>query len=239
MKKLVLIEDDPDLYALLRYNLEREGFRVSGAQHGAGAVDLCARERPDLILLDVMLPDCDGFDLCRLMRAKAQLAATPIIFLSARASETDRVIGLELGAVDYIVKPFFMREVIARIRVQFRVRREGPNLMRSAGIELDPRSCSVTQHGSEVFLTATEFRLLEFLMSRPGAIFSRRQLLDAVWGYDRTVTERTVDVYILRLRQKLASGDGDSSFIRCVRGFGYGFREDRAEMSHRPWRTQT
>ncbi len=115
MRKLVLVEDDLDLFTLLKYNLEKEGFRVAGAHRGAGVSELCLCERPDLVLLDVMLPDCDGFDVCKLLRANAQLAATPIIFITARASETDRVIGLELGAVDYIVKPFFMREVIARI----------------------------------------------------------------------------------------------------------------------------
>ncbi len=230
MKKLVLIEDDLDVYSLLKYNLEKEGLRVAGAQRGAGAVELCMRERPDLILLDVMLPDFDGFEICKLLRANALLAATPIIFLTARASETDRVIGLELGAVDYIVKPFFMREVIARIRVQLRPRHEAPALLRCAGIELDPHECTVRLNGSEVVLTATEFHLLEFLMRRPGAIFSRRQLLDAVWGYDRTVTERTVDVYILRLRQKLSAGDSGTPFIRSIRGFGYGFRQSEAEL---------
>lgn len=229
MKKLVLVEDDLDLFTLLKYNLEKEGFRVSGAHRGAGVSELCLRERPDLILLDVMLPDCDGFDVCKLLRANGQLAATPIIFLTARASETDRVIGLELGAVDYIVKPFFLREVIARIRVQLRPRSEAPTLMRCGEVELDPRECAVRVNGSEVVLTATEFRLLEFLMNRPGAVFSRRQLLDAVWGYDRAVTERTVDVYILRLRQKLG-GETGAPFIRSIRGFGYGFRQSEAEL---------
>lgn len=230
MKKLVLVEDDLDLFTLLKYNLEKEGFRVAGAHRGAGVVELCLRERPDLILLDVMLPDGDGFDVCKLLRASAQLAATPIIFLTARASETDRVIGLELGAVDYIVKPFFMREVIARIRVQLRPRAETPTLMRCGEVELDPRECAVRVSGSDVVLTATEFRLLEFLMSRPGAVFSRRQLLDAVWGYDRAVTERTVDVYILRLRQKLGEADAGAPFIRSIRGFGYSFRQSEAEL---------
>jgi DNA-binding response OmpR family regulator len=231
MKKLVLIEDDLDLFALLKYNLEKEGFQVAGSHRGTGAVELCLRERPDLILLDVMLPDCDGFEICKLLRANALLAATPIIFLTARVSETDRVIGLELGAVDYIVKPFYMREVIARIRVQLRPRREASPLLRSGGIELDPVECTVKLNGSEVVLTATEFRLLEFLMRRPGAIFSRRQLLDAVWGYDRSVTERTVDVYILRLRQKLAAGNSGTPLIRSIRSFGYGFRQSQEESS--------
>ena len=120
MKKILLIEDDVDLYALLKYNLEREGFPLVGANTGKGAVELCVRERPDLIILDIMLPDSDGLDICKRLRSHSELSATPIIFITARASETDRIVGLELGANDYIVKPFFVREVIARIKVQLR-----------------------------------------------------------------------------------------------------------------------
>src|SRR5687767_12587180 len=120
MKKIVLIEDDSDLFALLKYNLEKEGFALVGAQTGKGAIELCRRERPDLIILDIMLPDSDGLDICKGIRAQADLAHIPVIFLTARASETDRIVGLELGANDYIVKPFFVRELIARIKIQFR-----------------------------------------------------------------------------------------------------------------------
>lgn len=223
MKKIVLIEDDADLYALLKYNLEKEGFVMIGSQTGKGAIDLCRRERPDLIILDIMLPDSDGLDICKGIRQNPELAHIPVIFLTARASETDRIVGLELGANDYIVKPFFVRELIARIKIHFRGQSAPAKVLKSAGLELDKNSCRVRLDGEDVSLTATEFRLLEFLMSRPGVVFSREQLLDAVWGHDRAVTDRTVDVYILRLRQKIEAAANAPSFIRSVRGFGYSF----------------
>jgi len=148
-----------------------------------------------------------------------------VIFLTARASETDRIVGLELGANDYIVKPFFIRELIARIKIQFRGQTTPSRILKARGIELDRSSCRVHLHGKPLALTATEFRLLEFLMSRPGVVFSREQLLDAVWGHDRAVTDRTVDVYILRLRQKTESDPTSPALIRSVRGFGYSFNE--------------
>ena len=226
MKKIVLIEDDTDLYSLLKYNLEKEGFAMAGAQTGKGAIELCRRERPDLILLDIMLPDSDGLDICKGIRSHPDLAHIPVIFLTARASEADRIVGLELGANDYIVKPFFIRELIARIKTQFRGQATPPKLIRSGPIELDRSSCRVRLHGEEITLTATEFRLLEYLMSRPGVVFSREQLLDAVWGQDRAVTDRTVDVYVLRLRQKVESDPANPQMIRSVRGFGYSFNEE-------------
>jgi DNA-binding response OmpR family regulator len=225
MKKIVLIEDDSDLFALLKYNLEKEGFALAGAQTGKGAIELCKRERPDLIILDIMLPDSDGLDICKGIRADADLAHIPVIFLTARASETDRIVGLELGANDYIVKPFFVRELIARIKIQFRTQAAPVRLLKNSGIELDRTSCRVRLNGETLALTATEFRLLEFLMSRPGVVFSREQLLDAVWGHDRAVTDRTVDVYILRLRQKIEADPANPELIRSVRGFGYSFSE--------------
>jgi DNA-binding response OmpR family regulator len=225
MKKIVLIEDDADLYSLIQYNLEKEGFTMAGAQTGKGAIDLCRRERPDLIILDIMLPDSDGLEICRAIRNHSELAAVPVIFLTARASETDRIVGLELGANDYIVKPFFIRELIARIKIHFRGQPPATKILRSGELELDRARCRVHLNGTEVTLTATEFRLLEFLMSRPGVVFSREQLLDAVWGHDRAVTDRTVDVYILRLRQKIESAE-ESTFIRSVRGFGYSFNAE-------------
>jgi DNA-binding response OmpR family regulator len=225
MKKIVLIEDDADLYSLIQYNLEKEGFTMAGAQTGKGAVDLCRRERPDLIILDIMLPDSDGLEICRAIRNHSELAPVPVIFLTARASETDRIVGLELGANDYIVKPFFIRELIARIKIHFRGQPPVTKILRSGELELDRARCRVHLNGGEVTLTATEFRLLEFLMSRPGVVFSREQLLDAVWGHDRAVTDRTVDVYILRLRQKIEAAE-ESTFIRSVRGFGYSFNAE-------------
>jgi len=223
MRKIALVEDDADLFALVKYNLEKEGYAVVGAQTGRGVVELCRREKPDLILLDIMLPDSDGLDLCRSIRRHAELAHIPVIFLTARASETDRIVGLELGANDYIVKPFFVRELIARIKIQFRGQATGTRVLKAATLELDRSSCEARLDGALLTLTATEFRLLEFLMSRPGIVFSREQLLDAVWGHDRAVTDRTVDVYILRLRQKIEADPASPLRIRSVRGFGYSF----------------
>jgi DNA-binding response OmpR family regulator len=229
MKKIVLIEDDSDLFALVKYNLEKEGFAVAGSQTGKGALELCRRERPDLIILDIMLPDSDGLEICKALRNHAELVNVPIIFLTARVSETDRILGLELGANDYIVKPFFIRELIARIKNQFRTQVSPVRTVRAGSLELDRASCRVLSHGQEVALTATEFRLLEFLMSRPGVVYSREQLLDSVWGHDRAVTDRTVDVYILRLRQKIEPDAANPVFIRAVRGFGYSFNETTVE----------
>jgi DNA-binding response OmpR family regulator len=222
MKKIVLIEDDADLYNLVQYNLDKEGFRVIGSQTGKGALDLCRREHPDLVILDIMLPDSDGLEICKGIRSNSDLANTPVIFLTARASETDRIVGLELGANDYIVKPFFVRELIARVKIHFRGDKPVSKVLRSGDLELDRTRCYVRRGDEELTLTATEFRLLEFLMSRPGVVFSREQLLDAVWGHDRAVTDRTVDVYVLRLRQKIEQ-EGGPAFIRSVRGFGYSF----------------
>ena len=223
MKRIVLIEDDSDLFALLKYNLEKEGFSMTGAQTGRGALDLCRRVRPDLVLLDIMLPDSDGLDICKGIRNDPDLAQVPVIFLTARASETDRIVGLELGANDYIVKPFFVRELIARIKLQFRSQQAPSRVLKAGGIELDRASCQVRLNGNTLSLTATEFRLLDFLMSRTGVVFSRDQLLNAVWGQDRAITDRTVDVYILRLRQKIETDPANPCLIHSVRGFGYSF----------------
>jgi DNA-binding response OmpR family regulator len=227
MKKIVLIEDDADLYSLIQYNLEKEAFAMAGSQTGKGALELCRREKPDLVILDIMLPDSDGLEICRSIRSHPELSHIPVIFLTARAAETDRIVGLEMGANDYIVKPFFVRELIARIKIHFREQAPATKVLKIADLELDRTRCQVRRGGQEVSLTATEFRLLEFLMSRPGVVFNREQLLDAVWGHDRAVTDRTVDVYILRLRQKIESPDGPS-FLRSVRGFGYSFNAEAA-----------
>ena len=223
MRKIALIEDDADLFALVKYNLEKEGFAFVGSQTGRGVLDLFRREKPDLILLDIMLPDSDGLEICKGIRQHSELAHIPVIFLTARASETDRIVGLELGANDYIVKPFFVRELIARIKIQFRGQVNATRVLKAASLELDRSSCEAHLNGSLLTLTATEFRLLEFLMSRPGVVYSREQLLDAVWGHDRAVTDRTVDVYILRLRQKIETDPANPLLIRSVRGFGYSF----------------
>ncbi len=229
MKKILLIEDDTDLFSLLKYNLEKEGFSLTGLQTGKGALEFCRQVRPDLILLDIMLPDSDGLDVCKRIRQDPDLAATPLIFLTARASETDRIVGLELGANDYVVKPFFVRELIARIKLQFRNHGAPPasRVLQAGALELDVSSRQVRLEGQALALTATEFRLLEFLMRRPGVVFSREQLLNAVWGQDRAITDRAVDVYVLRLRQKIERDPAAPVLIHSVRGFGYTFEPRR------------
>jgi DNA-binding response OmpR family regulator len=228
MKKILLIEDVTDLFALLKNNLEKEGFSLTGSQTGKGALELCRQVRPDLILLDIMLPDSDGLDICKGIRKDPELAATPVIFLTARASETDRIVGLEIGANDYVVKPFFVRELIARIKLQFRNQAPPGRLIEAGGLELDVSSRQVRLNGTPLSLTATEFRLLEFLMSRPGVVFSREQLLNSVWGQERAITDRAVDVYVLRLRQKVEQDPAAPVLIHSVRGFGYTFEPRRA-----------
>jgi DNA-binding response OmpR family regulator len=239
MRKIALIEDDADLFALVKYNLEKDGFSVVGAQTGRGVIDLCRRERPDLILLDIMLPESDGLEVCKAIRQHPELAHLPIIFLTARASETDRIVGLELGADDYIVKPFFIRELLARVKIQFRGQSVASRVLKAATLEVDRSSCEVRLAGTLLTLTATEFRLLEFLMGRPGVVFSREQLLDAVWGHDRAVTDRTVDVYILRLRQKIEADPANPLLIRSVRGFGYSFSNNPQQPQEEPEQLRT
>src|SRR5436309_575516 len=231
MKKILLIEDDSDLFSLLKYNITKEGFSLTGSHTGKGALELCRQARPDLILLDIMLPDSDGLEICKAIRTDPDLAATPVIFLTARASETDRIVGLEIGANDYVVKPFFVRELIARIKLQFRNQSPPSRILEAGGLELDVTSRQVRLHGAPLSLTATEFRLLEFLMSRPGVVYSREQLLNSVWGQDRAITDRAVDVYVLRLRHKIEKDPASPSLIHSVRGFGYTFEPLRAVMS--------
>jgi DNA-binding response OmpR family regulator len=228
MRKIVVVEDDTDLFTLLQYNLRNEGFAVSGLQTGGGALALCRQVRPHLVVLDIMLPDCDGLEICKAIRKDAELGSTPIIFLTARGSETDRLVGLELGANDYLVKPFFMRELMARIKLQFRSHDSQAPVLEMGGVALNRSSCQVRVNGSLLSLTATEFRLLEYLMGRPGVVFSREQLLNAVWGQHRAITDRAVDVYVLRLRQKVEQDPANPSLIHSVRGFGYTIDDRRA-----------
>lgn len=226
MQRVALIEDDADLFALLKYTLEREGYSFLGLMTGKGALEFCRRERPDLLILDIALPYCDGLEICRQLRGSPDLASLPIVFLTARASETDRILGLEMGGNDYMVKPFSVRELLARIRVQLRSEPlAAGRLLRVDGLELDPSRCEVCLRGQRLKVTATEFRLLECLMSRPGLVLSRHQILDLVWGQDRAVTDRTIDVFVLRLRHKIEADPTRPAFIESIRGFGYRFRQ--------------
>jgi DNA-binding response OmpR family regulator len=231
MKTIVLVQNEPEVFSTLKSGFELEGFRVIGAETARQALELCQRQRPDMLILDVTLPDCDGFEACRMLQRNPQLMGIPFIFITARDSETDRLIGLELGARDYIVKPFYIREVIARIRAQLRVLPEANPILRAGTLEMDRRACQVTIGNRLVSLTATEFNLLEHLMRHPKIVFGRSQLLDAVWGHRRVVSERTVDVFMLRLRRKLGSNEGKCRFLHSVRGFGYQFDPDHAELS--------
>lgn len=223
--KIVLVEDDADLYNLLRYAFEQEGFEFSGAQTGRDAVDLCRRRQPDLIVLDVMLPGVDGFDICKQIRRDSRLRNTPIIFLTARNRESDRVRGLEIGGNDYVVKPFSVRELMMRVKVRLREAGVRGEMLSMGAITLDRDRREVAVHGKPVSLTATEFRLLERLISAPGRVFEREELLDAVWGPACNVTDRTVDVHVRRLRKKLEPDPSNPQFIHALRGFGYTLRE--------------
>ena len=223
MKPYVLVvEDEEALATLLDYNLDKEGFRVERAGDGEEGLLKVEEETPDLILLDWMLPKVSGVEVCRQLRAKPETRRTPILMLTARGEETDKVRGLDTGADDYVVKPFAMSELTARIRAL--LRRTRPELVEErleyADIVLDRGSRRVTRSGRNVHLGPTEFRLLDFLMQRPGRVFSRERLMDAVWGPNTYVELRTVDVHVGRLRKALRmSGAFDP--IRTVRSAGY------------------
>ena len=232
MKKVLFIEDDPDLYESVKCSLERVGFRIIGANRGCNAIELCAEEWPHLILLEFMLPDVSGLEICRLVRTHRVLAETPIIFIGAHASETDRVVALELGANDYIVKPFSIRELLLRIRVHLRPPAEFPSALLCGGsLELDQNRCRVMKNGTQVALTATEFRLLAFLMRHSPVVFSREQLLAEVWGDRRSTLARSVDVFIMHLRKKLEVDPMNPQLIRSARGFGYSFDPEECPMA--------
>ena len=223
-QKVAVIEDDQDLSLLLEYNLSRAGYEVQRLGALSGALERLEAARPDLILLDVMLPDGDGFDFCRQLRAHRGLRETPILFLTARSEEVDRVVGLELGGDDYITKPFSPRELLARVKAHLRrTQRATSGERKSAGpLVVDSGACQVFLHGREVPMTALEFRLLDFLLSNPGKVFTRSQLLRAIW-HDAHVASRTVDVHIRRLRERIEEAPDDPRWIRTVRGFGYRF----------------
>ena len=224
MPKIAVIEDDADLLALLRHRLEQAGYAVAARETGDGAVEFLRQNKPDMVLLDVMLPEQDGLDICRQIRADQSMKATPIIFLTARSSETDRVLGLELGGNDYLVKPFSVRELLARIKIHLREAPKKTDLITAGPIELNRMQFTVQINGKPVSLTATEFRLLEHLMSYPDQVFSRERLLDAVWGHGKDVMERTVDACIVRLRNKVELEPSNPRWIQSLRGVGYTFR---------------
>ena len=229
---ILIVEDEADLAELMRYNLEAEGFRVVTAESGDEAVERIRDGVPDLILLDWMLPSLSGIELCRRWRARDETARTPIIMITARGEEEERVRGLATGADDYVVKPFSMPELIARI--QALLRRSSPqlvtNVLKAGDLELDRQSHRVRRSGRDLHLGPTEYRLLEYLMRHPGRVYSREQLLDGVWGNDVYVDERTVDVHVGRLRKAINRGR-ETDPIRTVRGAGYAFDERFAALN--------
>ena len=229
---ILIVEDEADLSELMRYNLESEGFRVASAESGDEAVERIRDGVPDLILLDWMLPGLSGIELCRRWRAREETARTPIIMITARGEEEERVRGLATGADDYMVKPFSIPELLARINAL--LRRSSPQLvttvLKAGDLELDRTSHRVRRGGREIHLGPTEYRLLEYLMRHPGRVYSREQLLDGVWGNDVYVDERTVDVHVGRLRKAINRGRNPDP-IRTVRGAGYAFDEHFAAVS--------
>ena len=219
---VLVVEDEDALSALLQYNLDKEGHRVVVASDGEEALMLIDERQPDLIVLDWMLPKVSGIEVCRRLRAKAETKNLPVIMLTARGEESDRIRGLDTGADDYIVKPFSMSELAARVRAVLRRIRPGlaDDRIRHGDLVIDRVAHRVKRDGKEIHLGPTEFRLLDYLMQHPGRVFSREQLLDAVWGSDVYVEARTVDVHIGRLRKALNAG-ADADPIRTVRSAGY------------------
>jgi len=219
---ILIVEDEEPLTTLLRYNLEAEGYEVDAVSRGDEADTRLRETAPDLIVLDWMLPGLSGIELCRRLRTRPQTQSLPIIMLTARGEESDRIRGLDTGADDYIVKPFSMSELAARIRAVLRRIRPGlaEDRLHHGDIMVDRVAHRVRRADQEIHLGPTEFRLLDYLMQHPGRVFSREQLLDAVWGSDVYVEARTVDVHIGRLRKALNQG-GDDDPIRTVRSAGY------------------
>jgi len=227
MKKTILVVDDePDLLDLVAHHLEAAGFLVVKASRGLEGLEAAARTRPDAILLDLMLPDILGTEVLKRLRRTPATAGVPVVFLTARGEEMDRVVGFELGADDYVVKPFSPRELVLRVQALLRrgdAPKETPDpVLERAGIRLDRQRHQAVAAGASLDLTPLEFNLLACLMERPGRVLSRDQLLDRVWGADVFVTERTVDTHVKRLRSKLG---GAADRIETIRGVGYRFRE--------------
>ena len=224
--RILIVEDEDSLALLLRYNLEAAGYRVENAARGDEAELRIAEDPPDLIILDWMLPGVSGVELCRRIRARKSTERLPVIMLTARGEEADRVRGLSTGADDYVVKPFSVPELVARVSALMRRARPAQVASRlvAGDLELDRETHRVRRGGGELHLGPTEYRLLEFLMRSPGRVFSREQLLDGVWGRDAYVDERTVDVHVGRLRKALVGAEGADP-IRTVRGAGYAFDE--------------
>ena len=228
-KRVLIIEDDPDIVELLRYNLVKDGFQVEDCSNGEDGLRILNNESFDLLILDLMLPELSGLEVCREIRRDPELDHLPVIMLTARGEEMDKVIGLELGADDYVTKPFSIRELIARSKALLRratPKQEAKNtekLIEVEGLRIDPDLFVVSRESVVIELTAMEFRLLYYLASHPNRIFSRDQLLDAVWGSDHFVMQRSVDVYVSRLREKIETDPDRPTWLKTKRGIGYWF----------------
>lgn len=231
MTKVLVVDDEPNLLHSVAYSLRKEGYEVVTAGDGEEALGKARREAPDALVLDVMLPKIDGFEVCRRLRAESTL---PILMLTAKDSEIDRVVGLEIGADDYLTKPFSMRELIARVKAMLRrsaivqAQAPTPDVLRGDEIEVDLQRRRVICCGNEVALKPKEFDLLAFLIARPGKVFTRDVLLERVWGYNYPGVTRTVDAHVRSLREKLGDDADTPRWIETVRGVGYRFRESRA-----------
>jgi two-component system phosphate regulon response regulator PhoB len=225
-KEILVVDDEEDILALVQYNLTKDGFQVRTAMTGEDALRSARVQPPDLILLDLMLPGLDGFGVTRSLKADPRTAAVPIVFLSARGEEADIVAGLELGAEDYVTKPFSPRVLVARVKAVLRRKTEASpvdqTLIRMHDLVIDPARHEVQVDGRPVELTHTEFRLIQYLAGRPGGVFTRNQIIDAVRGEDYAVTDRSVDVHVAGLRKKLGSA---GKYIETIRGVGYRFKD--------------
>src|SRR5918999_486673 len=229
-QKILVVEDEPDIRKLINYNLVQERFKVLEAEDGEQALKLLQREIPNLVILDLMLPGLSGLELCRILRDRTDTAQVPILMLTAKAGEADKIVGLEMGADDYLAKPFSPRELVARVRAILRrtdiaARGEAPLLYDKGPVRIDFATYEVAVSGRPVKLTLKEFELLRFLVQNPNRVLSRDQLLDRVWGGDTFVTPRTVDVHIRRLRKAIEKDDSKPKWILTLRGVGYKFDE--------------
>jgi two-component system, OmpR family, alkaline phosphatase synthesis response regulator PhoP len=226
---ILVIDDEKDLIELVRYNLEREGFDVLAATDGRTGLELAERRRPDVIVLDLMMPGVDGLEVCRQLRKNDRTSDVLVLMLTAKAGESDRVVGLELGADDYVTKPFSPRELVARVKALVRRASRGEesrNVIQRGDLVVDVAAHEVTFKGTRVLLTATEFRILHAMAARPNRVFSRNDLVDAALGHDISVSDRTIDVHMTAIRKKLGAG---GEYIETVRGVGYKIREPATE----------
>ena len=229
-QKILVVEDEPDISKLVSYNLTQERFKVLTAEDGEQALKVIQREKPNLVVLDLMLPGLSGIEVCKILRDRPETAKLPILMLTAKAGESDRIVGLELGADDYLSKPFSPREMVARVRAILRranlaANNDAPIAYDKGGLKIDFTTYEVSARGATVKLTLKEFELLRFLVQNPNRVLSRDQLLDRVWGGETFVTPRTVDVHIRRLRKAIEKDDSNPKWILTLRGVGYKFDE--------------